>query len=83
MGRGVAFTVSEDLFILEHAETKTAKQLYDLHQDLRKSKLWPERSIKSIARRVERLREDHKIDVRTDETRRKAYYERGQKIRGG
>ena len=81
MGRGVAFTFSEDEFVVKHSETKTAKELYDLHETIRQEKMWPERSIKSLARRVERLRELGSLGKRDDETRRKAYYGRNR-IRG-
>ena len=80
-GRGAAFTLSEDKFIIEHAETKTAKELYEYHETVRVEKIWPERSVKSLARRVERLREIEKIGKRDAETRRKAYYGRNR-IRG-
>lgn len=81
MGRGAAFTFSEDAFILENAETTTAKELYDAHEAVRVGKMWPERSVKSLARRVERLREDGDLGKRDEETRRKAYYGRNR-IRG-
>jgi hypothetical protein len=81
MGRGTAFTFSEDAFILENAETTTAKELYDAHEAVRVEKMWPERSVKSLARRVERLREDGDLGKRDEETRRKAYYGRNR-IRG-
>ena len=80
-GRGVAFTFSEDEYIIEHAETKTAKELYEAHEAVRVEKLWPKRSVKSLARRVERLRETRKLGKRDEETRRKAYYGRNR-IRG-
>ncbi len=76
MGRGIAFTHSEDDFIVTNAENKTAKELFELHEELRQELMWTERSVKSIARRVERLREDGKLGTRDDETRRKAYYGR-------
>lgn len=82
MGRGVAFSASEDNFLATNAETKTAKEIYELHQSLRKDMLWPERSLKSLARRIERLRGSGSLGTRTEETRRKAYYERKQAIRG-
>lgn len=82
MGRGVAFTPSEDEFIVSNAENKTAKELFELHQAIRKDMLWPERSAKSLARRVERLRETGEVGKRTEDTRRKAYYGRNQNIRG-
>lgn len=81
MGRGAAFTFSEDEFIIENAETKTAKELYELHETQRVDKMWPERSVKSLARRVERLREIGRLGKRDEETRRKAYYGRNR-IRG-
>jgi predicted nucleic acid-binding protein len=81
MGRGTAFTHSEDLFLSDNAEHKTAREIFELHQQLREDMLWPERSIKSLARRVERLREEGQLGIRDEETRRKAYYER-HKIRG-
>lgn len=81
MGRGVGFTPSEDDFIASNAENKTAKELYDLHQQVRIDMLWPSRSLKSLARRVERLRELNKIGTRDEDTRRKAYYGRN-KLRG-
>jgi len=76
MGRGVAFTHSEDNFIVANSENKTARELFELHEELRQELMWPERSVKSLARRVERLREDAKIGTRDEETRRKAYYGR-------
>ena len=76
MGRGSAFTNSEDDFIAASAEHKTARELYELHEELRQELMWPERSIKSLARRVERLREEGKIGTRDEDTRRKAYYGR-------
>ena len=83
MGRGIAFTPSEDAFLMENAETKTAKELFDMHQAERLAHMWPERSLKSLARRVERLRELGRVDTRTEEARRKAYYGRENKtIRG-
>jgi len=81
MGRGLEFRPGEDEFLTVNAENKTAKQLYDLHQAAREGTLWPERSGKSLARRVERLREEGKIGKRTEDTRRKAYYERTRNIR--
>ena len=83
MGRGVAFTPSEDDFIATNAENKTARELLDLHEELRADMFWPERSVKSLARRVERLRETGTVGKRDDDTRRKAYYGRVTKnIRG-
>jgi hypothetical protein len=76
MGRGVAFTHSEDQFLSDNAEHRTARELLELHGELREDMMWPERSVKSLARRVERLREEGKIGVRDEETRRKAYYGR-------
>ena len=76
MGRGLAFTVSEDSFLAEQAENKTAKELFDFHEELREQVLWPQRSVKSLARRVERLRELGRIGQRSEETRRKAYFSR-------
>jgi hypothetical protein len=81
MGRGTAFTASEDDFLAANGENKTAKELFYLHEQLRVDMLWPPRSIKSLARRVERLRELKRIDVRDEETRRKAYYGRNR-LRG-
>jgi hypothetical protein len=81
MGRGVGFTPSEDDFIASNAENKTAKELFDLHQQVRLDMLWPARSLKSLARRVERLRETGKLGTRDEDTRRKAYYGRN-KLRG-
>ncbi len=81
MGRGTAFTFSEDEFIIESSETKTAKELYEFHETVRTEKMWPERSVKSLARRVERLREISDLGKRDEETRRKAYYGRNR-IRG-
>jgi len=82
MGRGIAFTPSEDDFIVANAEIKTAKELFDLHNQLRGDMLWPQRSVKSLARRVERLREQGLIGKRDDNTRRKAYYGRDRTLRG-
>ena len=76
MGRGVAFTHSEDDFLVTSAEFKTARELFELHEELRQDLMWPKRSVKSLARRVERLRMDDKIGTRDEETRRKAYYGR-------
>ena len=76
MGRGIAFTHSEDQFLSNNAEHKTARELFELHQELRIDMMWSERSIKSLARRVERLREIAELGIRDEETRRKAYYER-------
>ena len=81
MGRGVAFTFSEDEFLATGAETKTAKEIYDLHEQLRTEKMWVQRSVKSLARRIERLRELNKLGKRDEDTRRKAYYGR-TRIRG-
>ena len=81
MGRGTAFTFSEDIFIIEHSETKTAKELYGIHEGVRIKNMWPQRSVKSLARRVERLRETGGLGKRDEETRRKAYYGRNR-IRG-
>jgi hypothetical protein len=83
MGRGVAFTPSEDDFIATNAENKTARELLDLHDELRADMFWPERTVKSLARRVERLRDTGKVGKRDEDTRRKAYYGRVTKnIRG-
>ncbi len=79
MGRGVAFTPSEDNFIIANSENKTARELFELHERLRGDMMWPQRSQKSLARRVERLREIDKIGTRDDATRRKAYYNRVSK----
>lgn len=81
MGRGVGFTPSEDDFLASNAENKTAKELFDLHQQVRIDMVWPARSLKSLARRVERLRELGKIGTRDEDTRRKAYYGR-HRLRG-
>ena len=85
MPRGIAFTPSEDDLLESNAETKTAKEIHELHEELREDMMWPKRSQKSLARRIERLREEGKIGRRTEEARRKAYYERLNKtdnIRG-
>jgi len=79
MGRGVGFALAEDDFLVTNADTKTAQELTDLHNVLRTDLLWPERSKKSLARRIERLREEGKIGLRDVETRRKAYYSRHKK----
>ncbi len=76
MGRGMAFTYSEDRFLSDNAEHKTARELIELHRELSEDMMWPGRSIKSLARRVERLRVEDKLGTRDEETRRKAYYER-------
>jgi hypothetical protein len=76
MGRGLAFTHSEDLFLITSAEVKTAQELWEAHQELRQDMLWPNRSVKSLARRVERLREEQRLGTRDEITRRKAYYGR-------
>ncbi len=82
MGRGIAFTPSEDDFLATNAEDKTAKEIFDLHNQLREDMVWSKRSLKSLARRIERLRELGKIGKRSEETRRKAYYGRNRAIRG-
>ena len=82
MGRGTAFAASEDEFLVTNSQTKTAKEIFEIHESLRQGKFWPGRSVKSLARRVERLRELDEVGKRTEETRRKAYYERDQRIRG-
>lgn len=83
MGRGVTFTPSEDNFLSTNAENKTAFELFEVHEELRADMLWPKRSIKSLARRVERLRDVGKVGKRDIDTRRKAYYGRvNQNIRG-
>lgn len=76
MGRGGAFTYSEDDFLVNNGEHRTASELFDIHQELRADMMWPQRSLKSLARRVERLREEGKLEIRDEETRRKAYYGR-------
>lgn len=76
MGRGLAFTQSEDDFLMANGEHKTAHELLDLHESLREDMFWPKRTLKSLARRVERLREEAKLGTRDEETRRKAYYGR-------
>jgi hypothetical protein len=78
MGRGVAFAYSEDQFLAKHAEHKTARELFELHEELRGDMVWAGRSIKSLARRVERLRELSDLGIRDEVTRRKAYYERNK-----
>ena len=82
MGRGTAFTSSEDDFLATNAEDKTASEIRELHTQLREDMMWPERSLKSLARRIERLRELGKVGKRSEETRRKAYYGRNRAIRG-
>ena len=82
MRRGIAFTHSEDELLAANAESKTARELFELHQELREDMLWPERSQKSLARRVERLRENGALDIRNEETRRKAYYGRQKTVEG-
>ena len=81
MGRGLAFTPSEDDFIIGNAESRTAHELKELHDRIRIDMLWPERTLKSLARRVERLRDRGRIDTRDEDTRRKAYYGRNH-LRG-
>jgi hypothetical protein len=76
MGRGIAFTYSEDAFLSDNAENKTSREILELHGELREDMMWPKRSVKSLARRVERLREEGKLGIRDEETRRKAYYGR-------
>ena len=76
MGRGLAFTPSEDSFLMANAERKTAKELTELHGEMRRDMLWPKRSLKSLARRVERQREVGTVGTRDEEARRKAYYGR-------
>jgi hypothetical protein len=83
MGRGVSFTPSEDDFLTTNAENKTARELYEIHEELRADMLWPKRTVKSLARRVERLRVTGALGIRDEDTRRKAYYGRVSKtIRG-
>ncbi len=82
MGRGVGFTASEDDFLATNAENKTASEVHEVHQELREDMVWPARSLKSLARRIERLRELGKVGKRSEETRRKAYYGRNRAIRG-
>ncbi len=82
MGRGVGFTSSEDDFLATNAESRTASEIIELHHELREDMVWPERSLKSLARRIERLRELGKAGKRSEETRRKAYYGRNRAIRG-
>lgn len=82
MGRGLSFTPSEDDFLIANAEKRTATELLDIHNEMRADMLWPERTSKSLARRVERLRDQGRIGRRTEEARRKAYYGRNQNIRG-
>lgn len=82
MGRGLSFVPSEDDFLIANAEKKTAQELIALHDEMRKDMMWPERSLKSLARRVERLRDRGQLGIRTDEARRKAYYGRNQNLRG-
>ena len=72
MGRGISFTLSEDDFIITNAEIKTAQELFELHQEIRQDMLWPERTLKSLARRLERLREMDEVGKRTEEAKRKA-----------
>lgn len=81
MGRGLAFTPSEDDFLVANAENKTANEIKELHDQLREDALWPERTLKSLARRVERLRDRQRLGTRDEETRRKAYYGRNN-LRG-
>ncbi len=83
MGRGVMFTPSEDNFIATNAENKTALELFELDEELRTDMFWSQRTVKSLARRVERLRDTGKVGKRNNDTRRKAYYGRiNQNIRG-
>jgi len=77
MGRGLSFTPSEDDFLEKNGENKTAKELLELHKELRKDMIWPKRSLKSLGRRVERLRELGRLGVRDEETLKKAYISRG------
>jgi hypothetical protein len=78
LGRGVAFRPDEDRFLVENATSKTAEELFKMHETLRVEKMWPARSEKSLARRVERLREEEQIGMRDEETRRKAYFDRNR-----
>lgn len=82
MARGVGFTISEDDFLIKNCEIKTAAELFQLHKQLREQRFWSRRSSKSLARRIERLRQLNKVDKRNEETRRKAYYGRNKAIRG-
>ncbi len=79
MGRGVSFSTNEDDFLLSNADSRTAQELVDLHNSLRSDLLWPERTKKSLARRIERLRDGGRLGLRDIETRRKAYYSRHNK----
>ena len=76
MGRGMAFRHSEDDFLITNTITRTADELLGLHELLRKDMLWPKRTKKSLARRIERLRSDSRIGLRDGMARRKAYYGR-------
>ncbi len=76
MGRGVSFSINEDDFLLTNADRRTAQELVDLHNSLRLDLLWPQRTKKSLARRIERLRDEGRLGLRDIETRRKAYYGR-------
>lgn len=78
MGRGSAFTHSEDEFLITNVEQSTAQELFSTHEQLRIDMMWSQRSLKSLARRVERLRIEGRLEIRDEETRRKAYYGRHQ-----
>lgn len=82
MGRGASFVPSEDDFLIANAETKTAQELIVLHNEMRLDMIWPVRSTKSLARRVERLRDRRQLGTRSEEARRKAYYGRNKNLRG-
>ena len=81
MGRGLGFIPSEDEFIIDNADKLTAKELFELHENLREDMVWQKRSLKSLARRVERLRELELIGLRLDDRRRRAYFTRVQSQR--
>lgn len=82
MGRGLGFVPSEDELIIDNADKMTAKELFNLHNNIREDMIWPKRSLKSLARRVERLRELELIGLRPEDTRRRAYFSRVTGIRG-
>ncbi len=79
MGRGVAFTHSEDDFLITNAKVRTASEIFEIHNAVRSDMIWPQRSKKSLARRIERLRGRARVGLRDDLTRRKAYYGRHSK----
>ena len=76
-GRGSAFRPSEDRMIVSLSKDSNATELFDEHQRMQSKNWWPYRSKKSLARRVETLRNMGKLGLRAPATRRRAYFNRG------